>query len=194
MWLTSDQALELRKGGVRPIVVYRIAASPVVRAWSGVGDLTIPMDTVETTGANTYKGVGIIRELPAIEILLNMTAGRLAIAVSGLSAEIQDLVEADAADVEGAAINIGLGFLNGRQQLIGGIFWMVDGVLEEVFTDTSAELRAAGVQIAYGQVDRRAPLRGYWSPADQEARHAGDLGCSRTPLYDEGRSIVWPTW
>lgn len=194
MWLSTDQALELRKGGVRPIVVYRIAATPVVRAWSGVGDLSIPTDSVEDSLLNVYLGVGVIRELPEIEVLLNMTAGRLAIAISGISAEIQDLVEKDAADVEGAAINIGIGFLNGRQQLIGSIFWMVDGVLEQVFTEATAEQRTAGIQIAYGAVDRRSPLRGYWSPQDQEARHPGDLGCSRTPLYDEGRSLVWPRW
>lgn len=194
MWLPEAMALELGKGGVRPIVLVRIATDPVARAWSGVGDLALAADDVETTDGAIYRGVGALLDLPAVEILTGMSAARVTLAVSGLSAEVLAMIESEAADIEGRAANFGIGLLNRRQQLVAPVFWKLTGEVEEILSDETRLTRSAGIQIAYGATDRRTPQYGYWSPAHQEALYPGDLGCSRTPLYDAGRDIVWPRW
>ena len=194
MWISEDMAAELSKGGVRPALLYRIAAVPVVRAWTGVGNLAIAADDIETTDGAIYKGVGAIRELPEIEVLLNMGMGRLVLSLSGVSAEVLAMVEADAGDVMRKPVHIGVIFLGPRHQMIGGPLWPVEGLVEEVFTDEERSQRIAGLQIGYGATERRTPALSFLSPTDQEARHAGDAFCARTPLYDAGRGIVWPTW
>lgn len=194
MWLDPDVALELRKGGVRPIVLMRIATDTPIRAWSGVGPLAIPADDVEDTEGAVYKGTGILADLPAVEILIGLSAARLTLALSGVSAEMLDLAEADAADVDGRAVSLGIGFETASRQLVGPIFWKATGRIEEIFTEDARTGRTAGLQMIYGAEDRRQTRFDYWSPAHQEALYPGDKGCAHTPELEEGVDIVWPSW
>ena len=64
----------------------RIDAVPAARLWSGVGDLTVPADIVESEPA-TYLGAGALLNAPDFQQLINGTAERLEVQVSGVTAE-----------------------------------------------------------------------------------------------------------
>ncbi|MBX3480080.1 MAG: hypothetical protein KF842_06745 [Caulobacter sp.] len=194
MWITEAAAAAASAGGVKPAMFLRIAADPIIRAWSGVGDFRLSADTIETEDGAIYKGVGRLAEWPAFDVLFNGEAGRLSITMSGVDAALQDLAEDSAADIDQAACHLGVLFLDERDQPIAAPLWVVEGEMEDLETDRRAGLRTVTVTIGYGPLDRRRPLLGYWSPADQEARSPGDLFCSRTPLYAEGSEVTWPRW
>ncbi len=195
MYLSEEAALETAKGAVRLIVLMRIAADPVARAWSGVGDLWIDEDAIETeSGGAAYKGTGQIAAMPAFEALINGQMGRLEITVSGVPAAVMEMVDAAIADVEGKTINWGIAFLDSDYQLVAPPLWMVEGVLDELTTTREPGSRTVGLSAAHGAVDRRRPALAYLTDADQKRRHAGDLCCDRMALYDTGRTLTWPQW
>ena len=66
-------------------ILVRIATTPPARLWSGVGDLYVPVDAVETEAAALYLGGGeLLDGLSDIEQLLNGAAARLDVRVSGV--------------------------------------------------------------------------------------------------------------
>lgn len=194
-WISSEAALETQKGAVRPAVFMRIAADPVARAWSGVGDFHLDEDAVETaTGGAIYKGTGLISNMPVFEALLNGQMSRLDVTVSGVPQTILNMVDAAIADVEGKAMDWGLSFLDSDQQPVAAPLWLLSSVLDEVSTQRTATSRSVGLSAAYGAVDRRRPMLAYLTQADQQRRHAGDLCCDRMPIYDAGTTLHWPQW
>jgi hypothetical protein len=177
------------------VLLVRIAADPIARAWSGVGDLALAADDIETTGGAIYKGVGRLADIPLMECLLNGEAGRLTLGVSGVDAVIQDMAEDALADVALAPVQLGLMFLDEREQPVSAPLWIVaDGELEDIETARDFGSRTVAMTVGYGDLDRRRPQLSYWSPGDQERRSPGDLFCSRTPLYSEGTEVTWPRW
>lgn len=196
MWISEAAALAAASGGVRPVMLLRIAGNPIARAWSGVGNLQIPVDVVETDADALYRGVGALLDWPQMEVLLNGEAGRLTFGMSGVDAVVQALFEDDLTDLEGAAVNVGVAFLDEDWQLVAPPLWIIEGEVEDGVTDQSRSgdtmVRGIELNVIYGSKDRRRPLLANWSPQDQELRSPGDKFCERTPLYNEGVTVSWP--
>lgn len=196
MWISETLAVAIAAGAVRPIMLARIEGDPVTRAWTGVGDLEIAADEIETVDGAVYKGVGLFADWPPLEVLLNGEAGRLSFLLSGIDAMVQALFERELAELEGAVCDIGLSFLDERQQMMATPRWIKAPEIEDAEHSQDRTpggmTRAVAVGMIYGSQDRRRPLYAYYSPPNQAARSPGDLFCERTPLYNADHTVSWP--
>lgn len=196
MWITEEIALAIAAGSVRPIMLMRIEGDPDARAWTGVGDLAIAADEIEPVEGAIYQGVGLFADWPPIEVLLNGEAGRLSFQLSGIDATAQELFERELADLEGAPCDIGMAFLDERQQMVATQRWISAPEIEDAEHSQDRVpgglTRGVAVGMIYGSQDRRRPLYAYYSPPDQAARSPGDLFCERTPLYNADHTVSWP--
>lgn len=102
----------------RESYLVRIAAVPVARIWSGIGNLTIPADAVESAPA-TYSGAGELLEVPNFQMLINGVAERLEFSVSGVSAEVLALAVQESESTKGASVHLGRADFDADWQLIG---------------------------------------------------------------------------
>lgn len=153
-------------------VLFRIAADPVVRLWGGVGDLIIPADIVETSPA-TYLGGGALVNIPELEQVINGTASRLDITVSGVSAATLALAIEEAESVKGAKVHIGNVYFDADWQ-IDDVEWIA--VLRADFLTTARQgtTRSITLSISTDYTDRsRAPVS-FWTDSDQRRRSPTD--------------------
>lgn len=154
----------------------RIDCDPPARVWSGVGDLLIPADIVESEPA-VYWGGGDLVSAPDFQQLMNGVAERLTLTLSGVTGESQRLALEDAASVKGA-----------RVHLVRFDFdddWQLDGVeYEAVFradsltvgNDEGPNGRTRTITLSIGTEDTdrsRAPIA-FWTDADQRRRSPTD--------------------
>jgi hypothetical protein len=102
---------------MRESYLIRIASDPVARVWSGVGDLVIPADAVESAPA-LYLGGGELVNLPDFQQLINGLAERIEFTVSGVSAETLRLALEDAPSTKGAKVHIGRAEFEDDWQLV----------------------------------------------------------------------------
>jgi hypothetical protein len=103
-------------------VLVRIASDPVARIWSGVGDLQVSADSVETEDS-IYLGGAELVSAPDFQQLINGTADRLEFTLSGVNAEIVALAQEEAESVKGAALDLGTIRFDDDWQPVGIITW-----------------------------------------------------------------------
>lgn len=154
----------------------RIASDPPARVWGGVGDLIIPADTVEDDDA-LYLGGGELVQIPELEQLINGTASRLSITVSGVSPETLRLAIEDAQSVKGAAVYIGLVYFGDDLQ-ITEVEWLAELRADALTLDSqpSEDGRTRSITLSIGSdfTDRsRAPVA-LFTDADQRRRSPTD--------------------
>lgn len=158
-------------------VLVRIACDPVARVWGGVGDLEIPVDGIEDEDGATYLGGGTLISVPELEQLINGTASRLALTLSGVSAETIRLALEDAASVKGAAVDIGLVYFDADLQ-IGEVEWLTrlrcDSLSVDSANSDNGRTRSITLSIGSDFTDRsRSPLA-FFTDADQRRRSPTD--------------------
>lgn len=171
-------------------VLARIDSEPPARVWSGVGDLTIPADQVEEEDA-LYLGGGQLVSVPELEQLINGTASRIAVSLSGVSTETQRLALEDAETVKSAAVNIGLVHFDDDYQ-ITEVEWLAELRADSLGIDnTSTETgRTRSITLSIGSdlTDRsKAPLA-FFTDADQRRRSADDAIFDHVPGINAGTS------
>lgn len=188
-----------RKRRVRAAVFLRIDTNPVARAWSGVGGFTLPADAVETEGGR-YLGVGWMRNLPAMEVMLNGTAESVTFNLSGVDERTVTLVDQQA-DVRGVRASMGLMFYGPRWQRTP-VRWMRRWRVDMVSTreiglsseDGGAFALEMGVSVTLGsaRTDRRVSQPSAWTHAEQTRLFPGDLGCALVSSLGPDATRPWP--
>jgi len=161
---------------MRESILIRIASDPPARVWSGVGDLIIPADAVEAAPA-VYSGAGEMLNAPDFQQLINGTAERIEINVSGVGQETVRLAIEEAASVKGAKIHIGTARFDDDWQLID-VDWetvlRADKLSISGQTSEDGRTRSIGLSAGTEDTDRsRAPVA-FWTDADQKRRSPTD--------------------
>lgn len=153
--------------------LFRIDADPPARVWGGVGDLDIPADTIEPMVAR-YLGGGELVQIPELEQLINGTASRITVTVSGVATETQRLALEDAASVKGAAVHIGLVYLDDALQ-VDEVEWLAELRSDSLAIDRGDTSRTISLSIGSDFTDRsRAPIA-LFTHADQLRRSPTDV-------------------
>ena len=154
----------------------RIDCDPPARVWNGVGNLHIPADIVEAEPA-TYLGGGELLSAPDFQQLVNGTADRLSITVSGVSAESQRLALEDAESVKGAKVHLVRFDFDDEWQLVNVEYECVlraDSVTTSSDQTEDGRTRTITLSIGTADTDRsRAPIA-FWTGADQRRRSPTD--------------------
>jgi hypothetical protein len=181
-------------------IFFRLDTSPPVRVWAGVGDCEVGADAFDASGAS-YSGLGQIVNVPAVEQLINGVAGRVELAMSGVSSEVVAPAagEADVVDGKLAALGISL-FGSDWQQLSPAVYWLWRGFADYVTVAQQSQggqgipqqIRTISLSIGTLFTGRRRRGLSYLTDRDQQERSPGDKFCERTVLYSMQYSKVWP--
>lgn len=190
--------VEAGRRHVRPALFLRIAADPVIRAWSGIGGCVLPPDPIETEGGR-YLGVGWLRNIPVMEALINGAAESVTFTLSGVDPRTLELVDG-AEDLRGVRANLGLMFMGPRYQR-GAVRWWrryrVDmvGTREVALPPTEggpAVEFSVSLTLGSARTSRRLSQPSTWTHAEQSRLHPGDLGCANVSRLTADATRPWP--
>lgn len=170
--------------------IMRIDSDPPALAWTGAGDIVV--------AGETYRGLGVMTEVPSFQSLVNGVAARVDLALSGVDAQIMALANADAADVRGKAVKVGQVYLDRALQPIGDPLWIGPDYEADVISTDSAStpdfgrVRTITLSIGSATTGRRRPKLNFWTKAQQALRSIMDEFCSLVSRYNTGSEIKWP--
>lgn len=172
-------ALFLRVGTTIPFYV-----------WTGVGPYQASEDD-DLAPNVVYSGAGILRSIPGLRQLMAGTAERLQFGFSGVDLKPVSWMNDDASILD-AEINVGIVFFDQNWQAVAPIAWFWDGIADVVNSSYDALTKTINLSVVSGYADRqRAQLR-YWTDANHQSRHPGDLFCQRVSIYSIGTESKWP--
>lgn len=175
-------------------ILLRVASSPVVRIWAGVGDQPIPADGIEDVDGAIYKGLGTLSDLPVLSQLINGVAARAEFTLSGVPAEILDLADEDAALVRDARCNLGYLALDEAGQPAAPVWWMWEGEADVIRCQSTPDdepVRSVTLGVGTLTTDRSRANFTTFTPANQRRRSPTDLGCDFVPSYSIGSTKRW---
>ena len=176
----------------RESLIVRIDCDPPLLMWSGMGDLFVSADTV-LPDDETAIGGGALVNVPDFQQLINGTAERLEITVSGVDEETARLALDDAPSVRGARVDVGTIRFTDE--------WQIDSVTwEALFEARSLTVsrpaaqpdgqvsRSISLTIVHGDTLRSRPKLAFFTDADQRRRSSDDAFFSHVGRINAGVS------
>lgn len=166
------------------------------RLWTGEHDFDLPPDETDTAGGR-YISVGFPTDLPAFSEAFNGSYVSLALSLSGVDATALRLSGADRDEVDGAAVHLGLIDFDQYAQPIGACDWLFKGTAG--LPRASREGSGAGavctitLPVIGGMTRRNNAQFQFCSPVSQRIRSSTDAFFDRTPSYNAGTTVTWPT-
>lgn len=162
--------------------------------WSGYGDIELPADSV-LSAPTIALGGGRLLDIPDFEQLLNGTAQRLEIKLSGVNDETLALALTEAVDVPGAAAHIGRIRFDEDWQIDGPVLWEWAGVgvsLSVTSDDTDhGRTRSLTLILAAGDTTRRRAAFAYFTDSDQRRSYPTDAVFDHVASLNAGTSRRW---
>lgn len=194
--MLPDQAAAMAASGApRYSMLVRFGMETPLRLWAGIGDLELPADTVEPSGA-IYQGVGILGSVPALRQLVGGTAERLDFTLSIPGGVAFAMADEDAAAVRAAPIDVAAIFFDEDWQQTAP-FWLWNGTADVVAVSrtTNGLNVTRNVRVSAGSAftDRTRPQHTYFTDADQRRRSPTDSFCQRADIYTRVSTIKWPS-
>lgn len=194
--LPSQAALMSASGAPRYSIFFLLETTDgPVRAWLGFGDYPLEADDVDTEGG-TYKGIGLVGEVPALRQLVGGLAERVEFTLNGADDITLALADEDADTVRNAPVHVGVIFFDEDWQAVDPIAWLWDGTADTPAVDRdgsgSQVVRRVSLSVGSAFVDRSRPSLSFYTPTDQKRRSATDTFCDRVPLYSAEQTIIWP--
>lgn len=175
---------------MKQIVLFRVASAPVARICSAVHPIIIPADIVEVAPAKYLAGGNLV-QMPELEQLINGTAARAEITISGVSAEALRIAIEDAASVKGAKVHIGIAYQDADWQLTE-VEWVsvyrADTLTVASQASASGRTRSITLSIGTDFTDRSRAPAAYWTQSDQERRSPTDRFCDQVAGINAGTS------
>ncbi|MER5172670.1 hypothetical protein [Thioclava kandeliae] len=175
---------DLREGRVQhAILVHMDFLDAPRRWWTGWGDM-------EHDGY-VWQGTGDLISIAGLESNYSLNANQVTFSMTATPEMVANALEARAR-VRGRDVTVSLGlFAEGAPSPMAS-FALFAGTMErmpwalEGTTNWTLTLECEGLFAR-----RNAPPRGRWTDADQKARHSGDKGFERLPLYANGYETKW---
>jgi len=166
----------------------RIDSVPVARLWTGFGDLPVPADIVEAAPA-VYLGGGELLSAPDFEVPINMTAERIDIQVSGVSASILPIFLEEAATVKGAKVHFVRFYFDDDWQLeeveYDAVF-RADKITISSEGEDGNRTRTITLSIATEDTNRNRSPQAYFTDQDQRRRSPTDAIFSHVSQITQG--------
>ena len=171
------------------------AASGPLRMWSGIGDLEIPVDGVDSVGG-PYQGIGLLGSIPPLRQLVGGAAERLEFSLAVADGPVFDMADDEADDVINAPVDLAVVFFDADWQLTGPAAWLWSGTADVPSIGQSSDgeqiTRSITLSVGTALTDRTRPALTYFTDADQRRRSATDRFCERVAGYTGTHTIKWP--
>lgn len=171
---------------------------PVQRVWVGFGDRNIPTNALDQDVAGaTYSGLGEIREIPALQSLVNGTADKVTFTMSGVSEAMLALASREAQSVKIKRFTIGIAEFDSEWQITdAGVLWIWTGWSDFVSLSRDGArgqtIQSVSVSVSTRFTRRRRGSFRYWTLAETKRRSPTDRFWDRTKLYEKGSTKIWP--
>lgn len=182
-------------------VFFRLATSPAVRLWLGFGDIKPGVNVLDPADGGTYLGFGEIKDVPVYKALLNGAAERVEFTMSGVDGKVLELAAADADQVIGKAIDVGVMYFGPDWSPLGSVHWLAHytagpmRLRKQLIEDpTSPDMHTLALTAGSLFTSRRRPGYSWFTNVDQQGRHPGDLFCNLAADYTNEFSIAWPIY
>lgn len=199
MVFTTAELAALQAGTQRLGAFFRLATSPAVTIWLGVGRIKPGVNTLDTAGIDMYYGFGQLVAVPAFQQLIGGKAQRVEFVMSGVSAKVLALASLDASAIHFKTCSIGFGIMDSNWQLLGPIHWCFNGTADflrvsviPASDETSQTTRNITLSVGSQFSGRRRRGMSYWTDQDQQLRSPGDRFCERTVTIAELAIKSWP--
>lgn len=204
-FITEEDALLFGAPTVRVGVFLLIKAnngSPPtwLRMWSGVGDHDMDANAIDTQGG-TYLGIGDLVGLPTLSQLVNGVAERVEFSLSGVTADIIALADAEAETVRNVPVHMAIVAFDEDFQASTSPVWVWEGESDvprvsrqSVAGEDGSFQVIRSVSLSVGSIftGRRRPQNAYFTGIEQRARSADDAFCDRANGYSLGTTRKWP--
>lgn len=186
--------MSLNSSAPKVVILLRIETAPVIRLATAFGDFPVPANALDA-GAEIYAGLGAVEAIPVVQQLLNGVADRATFALSGVAAEVAALADADAPDVHGVAVNIGMVLLDADDAITGAVFWLWDGAADRLTASKTMdgqgnETHQVSLSVGTAHIARSRPEFAMWTDAQNQRRHPGDQFLSLLPTGEKMKR--WP--
>jgi hypothetical protein len=158
---------------MKRILLLRIGTDPVARVCSGAAPIIIPADSVESEPAK-YLGGGKLVEIPELEQVINGTAQRISITVSGVSQETVSLFADESESLKGASVHIGVAHQDADWQ-ITEVEWLDKLRCDFPSASGSRLNRSITISIGSSDTDRSKAPAAFWTTAGQRRLSPTDL-------------------
>jgi hypothetical protein len=173
---------------VKRNTIIRFGTTPPARLWSGSGDLRIPVDGIETEDGARYLGGGeLLDGLTDLDQLINGTADRIEIAVSGVTAATVKLALEEADDLKGSDVDIGIVEFDDHWQ-VTSVIWAARYRADKLSISRPPGTRTITVSLGSDDTGRSRTPNAYWTSADQRRRSPDDAFCDRVSGLNAGTS------
>jgi hypothetical protein len=170
----------------RRLVLLRFGTDPVARICSGANPIRLPGNAVDAE-PEYYLGGGKLVEVPELEQVINGTAQRIDITVSGVSKATVALFRDESAGLQGAPVHIGVAHQDAAWQ-ITEVEWLGELRCDVPASQHSRSSRSISISLGSENTDRsKAPLT-LWTPADQRRRSPTDQFFDGVPGLSQGTS------
>lgn len=188
-----DETLRSGRIGQAVLVFMDFEGAPK-RWWTGFGDIEV--------AGNRWQGLGDLISVSEIETSYQLSAEKVTFEVAA-TAEMLALALASKSRVRDRAVTIylqlfalddlsvsGTGFETGSP--LGAPLALFTGTMQRMpWSAEGSDDRRITIEAEGLFFRRNAPPRGRWTDPDQKARHAGDRGLERLPLYANGYETTW---
>lgn len=173
----------------RRSILFRLAADPIARLWSGHGNLDVEPDLIDPGGAR-YRGAGALLDVPALKQLVNGTADRLDFLLSGVNAYTLRLAQEDSDSVRDALVLIGEQDFDANWQNAGPVRWVWRGFADILITDSQdapvGRQRTIRLSVRSADTFRSNPQPAFYTDQEQRRRSSDDAICSHVSLISIG--------
>lgn len=174
--------------------IFRLETDEPAMFWTGHGDLPLPADDILPEDT-IVPGGGDLVNLPEIEQLINGTAQRIEVTLSGVSQRAVALAAEEAVQVSGAPAFIGRIRFDDDWQQLGPVVWewTGEGRGMPVAGDDGEDGRTRSITLKLGSGDTtrsRAPLS-FFTDADQKRDFPTDTFFSHVAGINAGTSRRW---
>lgn len=178
----------------RESFVFRLETDDPAMFWSGHGDILLPADSVLAVPSIALGGGSLIN-FPDIDGLINGTAQRMDITLSGLSPETAALAAEESLQVPGAAAYIGRLTFDENWQLSGPVVWEWTGEARKLSVTGEAgegdRTRSITLTLASGDTTRSRAAAAFFTDADQRRNYPTDAFFSHVAGITAGTSRRW---
>lgn len=174
-----------------------------LRLWSGVQNRSGEMRSGATViaGAETYLGLGTLLDAPDIEHIIDGTADDVSFRLSAISRDLEDYVSSNAVKVRGRRVNLGLMAFDSAWQPATPIIPIAQYSASHLTVSSSPGDGPASpntltltLTCKVGDTSRSRGQPVHWVPNQWKAQHEGSTFTDRTPRYQRGATVTWPTF